>query len=146
ELNQLDYFRNEEILNNLWRGRMMRLRQAVSYPKLLLSVIDNYSENILENSDLANKIKNYDKLEVSGKLEALSNLIMNLRKNEQKVLIWSNFIGTLKLIKQHLNVNGERAELIYGKTPVRKDDTVLIGEEKTREDIRDEFLDIESGL
>lgn len=146
ELNQSDYFENEEVLNKLWRGRMMRLRQSVSYPKLLLSAIDNYSENILESSELENKIKNYDKLEVSGKLEALSNLVMDLRKNGQKVLIWSNFIGTLKLIKKHFNSIGEKAELIYGKTPVRKDDTVLIGEEKTREDIRDEFLDTESGL
>ncbi|MBL1231100.1 MAG: DEAD/DEAH box helicase [Flavobacteriales bacterium] len=146
ELNQSDYFENEEVLNKLWRGRMMRLRQSVSYPKLLLSAIDNYSENILESSELENKIKNYDKLEVSGKLEALSNLVMDLRKSGQKVLIWSNFIGTLKLIKKHFNSIGEKAELIYGKTPVRKDDTILIGEEKTREDIRDEFLDTESGL
>ncbi|MFL3662535.1 MAG: SNF2-related protein [Flavobacteriales bacterium] len=146
ELNQSDYFENEEVLNKLWRGRMMRLRQSVSYPKLLLSAIDNYSENILGNSELEKKIKDYDKLETSGKLEALSKLVTELRNNGQKVLIWSNFIGTLKLIKKHFNSIGEKAELIYGKTPVRKDDTILIGEEKTREDIRDEFLDTESGL
>ncbi|MDF1676374.1 MAG: DEAD/DEAH box helicase [Vicingaceae bacterium] len=146
ELNQSDYFENEEVLNKLWRGRMMRLRQSVSYPKLLLSAIDNYSENILGSSELEKKIKDYDKLETSGKLEALTKLVTELRNNGQKVLIWSNFIGTLKLIKKHFNSIGEKAELIYGKTPVRKDDTILIGEEKTREDIRDEFLDTESGL
>lgn len=146
ELSQSDYFQNEEVLNKLWRGRMMRLRQTVSYPKLLLSAIDNYSENILGSSELEKKIKDYDKLEMSGKLSALSDLVIELRNNEQKVLIWANFIGTLKLIKKHFNSIGEKAELIYGRTPVRKDDTILIGEEKTREDIRDEFLDKESGL
>ncbi len=146
ELDQSDYFRNENILQNLWRGRMMRLRQAVSYPKLLLSAIDDYTEKFIDNSELEKQIKNYDNLEISGKLEALNELVMTLRKRGEKVLIWSNFIGTLQLIKNHFNSVGYRAELIYGKTPVRKDDSTLIGEEKTREDIRDEFLDLNSGL
>ena len=146
ELDKSDYFRNEDILNKLWKGRMMRLRQAVSYPKLLLSAVDNYTERFIENSDLKSQIKNYDDYEISGKLEALEKLVMTIRNKGQKVLIWSNFIGTLKLIKSHFNTIGERAELIYGKTPVRKDDIILVNEEKTREDIRDEFLDMESGL
>jgi len=146
ELDQSDYFRNEDILTKLWKGRMMRLRQAASYPKLLLSAIDDYSEKFIDNSDLQSQIQNYDDVEISGKLEALHELVMTIRNNGEKVLIWSNFIGTLKLIKSHFTSIGERAELIYGKTPVRKDDIVLINEEKTREDIRDEFLDRDSGL
>jgi len=47
ELDQSDYFRNENILQKLWKGRMMRLRQAASYPKLLLTAIDDYSEKFL---------------------------------------------------------------------------------------------------
>lgn len=146
ELDQSDYFRNEDILTKLWKGRMMRLRQAASYPKLLLSAIDDYTEKFIDNSDLQSQIQNYDDMESSGKLDALHELVMNIRNNGEKVLIWSNFIGTLKLIKAHFNSVGERAELIYGKTPVRKDDLILIHEEKTREDIRDEFLDLNSGL
>lgn len=146
ELNQSDYFKNENLLNKLWKGRMMRLRQAVSYPKLLLSAIDDYAEKFIDDSDLQSQIQNYDQLEISGKLEALNELVISLRKNGEKILIWSNFVGTLKLIKSHFNSIGERTELIYGKTPVRKDDLILLNEEKTREDIRDEFLDINSGL
>lgn len=146
ELDQSDYFRNENILSNLWRGRMMRLRQAASYPKLLLSAIDNYTERFVDDSNLKLQIEQYDSLEISGKLEALHQLVMSLRERGEKILIWSNFVGTLKLIKSHFNNIGEKAELIYGKTPVRKDDIILIGEEKTREDIRDEFLDLNSGL
>lgn len=146
ELDQSDYFSNENILQKLWKGRMMRLRQATSHPSLLLTAIDDYSEKFIEDSEIKNQIKNYDQLEISGKLEALDKLVMTLRSGGQKVLIWSNFIGTLQLIKNHFNSIGQRAELIYGKTPVRKDDSILISEEKTREDIRDEFLDINSGL
>lgn len=146
DLAKEDYFKNEEILNKLWKGRIMRLRQAVSYPKLLLTIIDNYSEEFLDNSDLKIKIQNYDQLEIPGKLSALTKLVLKLRKANQKILIWSNFIGTLKLIKSHFQKLNEGCELIYGKTPVRKDDDFDISEEKTREDIRDEFLDPNSGL
>lgn len=146
ELNTSDYFKNEYILQKLWKGRMMRLRQAISYPKLLLSTIDNYSEKFIDNSDLQPLIQHYDSMEISGKLDALHNLVMALRNQGEKVLIWSNFVGTLKLIKSHFNSIGEKAELIYGKTPIRKDEAILVNEEKTREDIRDEFLDRDSGL
>lgn len=146
ELNQSDLFKNEDILNKLWRGRMIRLRQAVSYPSLLISAIENYDEKFISDDNLKYMIRNYEKIEVSAKLQALTNLIIKLRKEGKKILVWSNFVGTLKLIKSHICSLGERAELIYGKTPVRNDDLFLMNEEKTREDIRDEFLDWESGL
>jgi SNF2 family DNA or RNA helicase len=146
EMSQDDYFNNEEILAKLWRGRMIRLRQAVSYSKLLVSTIEEYDENLLRSSDLANMITSYDEVEVPGKLLKLTDLVTHLHANGQKVLIWSNFIGTLELIKSHFIRLGKKCELIYGKTPVRKEDDSEIGKEKTREDIRDEFIDPDSGL
>lgn len=146
ELSESDYLHNEETLNRLWKGRMMRLRQAASYPKLLTSSVIDYTETFIDDDSLEVQIKNYDKVEMSGKLQALDYLVRKLRSEGNKVLIWSNFVGTLKLIKAHFNSIGERAELIYGKTPVRKDDVLLVREEMTREDIRDEFLDLNSNL
>jgi SNF2 family DNA or RNA helicase len=141
-----DYFQNEDILHKLWKGRMMRLRQAASYPKLLLTAIEGYDEKIFEETELELKIKNYDEFEIPGKLEALTNIVLNLRERNEKILIWSNFIGTLELLKNHFTILGEKCELIYGKTPVRREDSEIISEEKTREDIRDEFVDKNSGL
>lgn len=146
DLAQEDYFKNEDVLNKLWKGRVMRLRQAVSYPKLLLTSIDDYSEKFIDDSDLKTKIQQYDQLEIPGKLKALTDIVLKLREENKKVLIWSNFIGTLELIKSHFTRLGEGCELIYGKTPIRKEDSIEITEEKTREDIRDEFLDTSSGL
>ncbi len=146
DLAQEDYFKNEDVLNKLWKGRIMRLRQAVSYPKLLLTSIDDYSEKFIDDSDLKTMIQQYDELEIPGKLRALTDIVLKLREEHKKVLIWSNFIGTLELIKSHFTLLGEGCELIYGKTPIRKEDSIEISEEKTREDIRDEFLDTSSGL
>jgi len=146
ELSEDEYFNNEEVLGKLWRGRMIRLRQAVSYSKLLVSSIKEYDENFLTSSDLANIIKSYDEMEVPAKLIKLTELVKQLNTVGQKVLIWSNFIGTLELIKSHFIQLGLKCELIYGKTPVRKEDDLEISKEKTREDIRDEFIDPASGL
>ncbi|MBK8195141.1 MAG: DEAD/DEAH box helicase family protein [Lewinellaceae bacterium] len=84
ELDQSDYFRNEDILNKLWKGRIMRLRQAASYPKLLLSAIKNYPEKLIDDSDLQQKSEYYDDLEISSKLEALHELVMRLRGERKK--------------------------------------------------------------
>jgi len=147
ELSTVDFFNNEEILSKLWRGRMIRLRQSVSYPKLLLKAIEDYSENLLDNdSELVDIIQNYDKLEVPGKLDFLVKMVIQLNKEGQKVLIWSNFIGTLELLKKHFTKLNLRSELIYGKTPIKKDDTNVFSEEMTREEIRDVFVDPNSGL
>ena len=85
-------------------------------------------------------------MELPAKLVALTKLVHEIRKTDRKILIWSNFVGTLEMIRRHFLSIGLRAELIYGKTPVRRDDQTLIGEEKTREGIRDAFLNYESDL
>lgn len=146
ELSQDDFFSNEEVLYKLWRGRLIRLRQAASYSKLLSTAVEEYNEELVNDTELARIIRDYDQLEVPAKLKALSKKVTELLKQGQKVVIWANFIGTLELIKKHFTNLDLKSELIYGKTPTRKDDLIEINEEKTREDIRDEFVDPESGL
>lgn len=146
DLNEYDFL-NEAILSKLWRGRMIRLRQSVSYFGLLASAVDAYDETLVEDdSSLQYKITHPDQLDIPAKLIALTELVTEIRQHSRKILIWSNFVGTLEMIRKHFQSLGYHAELIYGKTPVRKDDNFVEGEEKTREDIRDEFLNLESDL
>ncbi|MCI5149827.1 MAG: hypothetical protein D3916_10660 [Candidatus Electrothrix sp. MAN1_4] len=56
------------------------------------------------------------------------------------------FVGTLELINSHFSKLGLRSELIYGKTPVKKRTSKEVSEELTREEIRDIFVNPESGL
>lgn len=147
ELSQKDFLENEEVLYNLWKGRMIRLRQSVSYPKLLFKAIENYKEDLLfGDSELVRIIQNYDSLEIPGKLDFLTKKVMGFNQKGQKVLIWSNFIGTLELIKAHFSRLNLRSELIYGKTPVKKRTSNEIREELTREEIRNIFVNPNSGL
>ena len=139
-----DYLHNIDLIQRLMRGRIIRLRQCVSYAKLLMTALDSYEEDLLaDDKYLASTIINYDHLEKPGKLIELSKMVESFQERKLKVVIWSNFIETIKLIKKELNSFGYKSEIIFGATPT---ETTLLSEEKTREQIRDEFVDKNSGL
>ncbi len=139
-----DYLRNIDLVRILRRGRIIRLRQCVSYTKLLSKAVENYKEKLIDDeSDLAQLIYDYDNLEVPAKLEYLKQFVSNLQETKQKVVIWAYFIETLKLIKNYLTDAGFYCKLIYGDTPIVQ---TAVSEEETREKIRDEFVDANSGL
>lgn len=139
-----EYFNNIEFINKIGRGRIMRLRQAVSYTKLLNTAIDDYDERLLEDlTDLKSVIRKYDSIEVPSKITYLISLVKLLRKKREKVVIWSNFIETIKLIEKHLKQEGLSCKKIYGNTPI---EGTNLKDEETREKIRDEFVDPASSL
>ncbi|MDE0242085.1 MAG: DEAD/DEAH box helicase [bacterium] len=129
---------------NLQRGRQIRRRQAVSYASLLLSAINNYSENLIdpENSFLVSKIRHYSDLETPAKMETLGEMLRHHNSVGEKVVVWANFIGTLQRIRQECKRWGLRSEIVYGGTPT--DETSV--EEETREKIIEAFKDRNTGL
>nr|MBC8489121.1 SWF/SNF helicase family protein [Bacteroidota bacterium] len=81
----------------------------------------------------------YDNYELPAKLEYLIKFVKELNINGLKVLIWSNFIDTIKLISNIINKEDIKAEKIIGSVPSEKenlDNNVL-----TREKIISNFLD-----
>lgn len=140
-----DYLQNIDFINKLKRGRIIRLRQSVSYLHLLIKAIENYEENILEDeNDLRYIVRDYDKLELPAKFEYLTKKVTALQKEKQKVVIWTNFVGTIEKLEKYFNKSlGMYCRSIYGKTPIEQS---TIADEKTREEIRDEFVDSKSGL
>lgn len=144
DISKEDEFRNWDLLTKLRRGRMIRLRQTISYTKLLSSAVTDYNENLLQgNLPLADIIRHYDELEVPAKLMALTTMVNGFRKQGEKVLIWSNFVQTLKLVTEHLTKEGHGVRLIYGETPT---ENAGIEDEESREQIIRTFLDPKSGI
>ena len=139
-----EFLQNIELVLKLRRGRMIRLRQCLSYAKLLSSVIDYYNEDVLGgNNYLENIIYNYDKLEVPAKVSYLINFIKEFEKTKKKVVIWAYFIGSIKLIEKKIKELGFNCKKIIGETPVER---TSVEEEETREKIIKEFIDKKSGL
>jgi len=113
-----DDFQEFELLTRLRRGRMMRLRQCLSYTKLLGTAVFEYNEDLVgDDLTLRDTIRHYDELEQPAKLEKAVEVVGQLRREGQKVVVWSNFIETLKLLKDSFSRAGHRTELIFGATP-----------------------------
>lgn len=141
-LSKSDYLKNIDLINRLVRGRIIRLRQCVSNIGLLKYSLEDYHEELIEKeSNLYEIIYKYDELEIPAKLEYLVKFIKNNEKGT-KILIWSNFINTIKLIHKILNNNSISSKFIYGDTPTEKETD---SSSLTREEIIKEFLNIESG-
>lgn len=143
-LSQQDYFQDLDTLLKLRQGRMMRLRQCLSYVKLMETAITDYDEDILEgNASLVDIIRHYDDLEVPAKIPTILALVDTLRQQGEKVVIWSNFIISLHLIRRSLLQAGHNVQLIYGATPTQH---TSVSEELTREEIIEEFTSKKSRL
>jgi SNF2 family DNA or RNA helicase len=139
-----EYFRDLEIRLRLRRGRMIRLRQAISYAKLLQTAVSDYEEELFEDQlSLAELIKHYDELESPAKLTALIDLVDSLRRRGEKIVVWSNFVETLKLILRRIRDRGHTAELIYGETPTENSN---VEDELTREQIIAAFVQPSDGI
>ena len=144
DLSQSDYFRNLDLLLRLRRGRMVRLRQCISYTRLLAGAVTEYNENLIgEDLSLAEVIKHYDELETPTKVEVLLHLVKDFVAGSQKVVVWSNFVHTLEHLRDLISASGIGVRLIYGATPIQKAD---IDDEMTREEIIREFVDPASSV
>ena len=129
---------------SLRRGRIIRLRQCVSYVGLLITAIENYEENLLNGYfDLHSYISDYDNNEIPAKLQYLLELLKKFKEQNLKIVIWSYFIRTIELISSKLEQNSYYCEKIYGKTPI---ELRTVNDEKDRETIINEFVDSNSGL
>lgn len=79
-------------------AELVKLRQACCHPKLVMA-----------ESDIP-----------SAKLAALDELLEELKLNNHKALIFSQFVGHLQLIKQHLDTKGLRYQYLDGSTPQKQ--------------------------
>ena len=143
-----DYLKEVDLVNKLRRGRIIRLRQAVSYPKLLSSALkvvpDPFSNsNSFNDSKIAKNIQNYDSLEVPNKINALMTLVSDLNERGEKLIIWSSFVNTIKYISNWLSQYDIKNEKIYGEIPFLDHPFKEI---KSRTKIKNIFLDPNSGL
>jgi SNF2 family DNA or RNA helicase len=139
-----DDYADLEVIDSLKRARIIRLRQCVSYARLVVGAISGYDEKLIgEKSGLARKIARYDAVEKPAKLQRLVELLQEHISESRKVLVWTTFIGTIELIQASLRNLGINCRSIFGKTPTVR---TSIEDEMTREEIREEFLDPQSGV
>ena len=133
------------------RAKLIRLRQAVSNPGMLLRPLENEmyngesipeSINLMKDSEIYNLIKSFNFEEKSEKFKYIKELCIKRVQMGQKILIWSYFISSLDsletLLKNTLNIDVWR---ISGETPSDGDNET--NEDLTREKIIRSFIEID---
>ena len=116
-----EYFKNIDFVEKLMRGRMIRLRQCLSFAKLLSTAIDDYDEKLIpDDADLRSVICQYGERELPGKLTRLLELVNSFQEQGEKVVIWAHFIGTIELIEKKLREAGFTCKKIIGETPIER--------------------------
>lgn len=72
------------------------------------------------------EVSNWDLEKInSPKFDAGIQLVIDILKNNKKVVVWGLFVDTLKKITRTLREKGIRAELIYGGTPRQDRDRII---------------------
>lgn len=137
-INEYEY----NVVVDIKKARIIRLRQATSYTKLLENATDKEHARI-DISSISSDIINYNKNERPAKLELLIDLVKNIKKSDRKILIWSNFVGTIKLLENELSRQGYVVKSIHGEVPKLKTQN---SEELIRDDIIKKFLDMRDDL
>lgn len=147
EKNYMEYFGaaqgSESLKTKLAQARLIRLMQVSTNPALLKKPIMGYfddevvTETFVDDSAILNKIFNYAINETPPKFIRTKSLIEGILAKGEKVVVWATFVQNLEDLKFYLMSNGIPSELLYGGTPVEKDD--LDPSIKTREKIIDEF-------
>jgi SNF2 family DNA or RNA helicase len=140
---KFDYSKNAEVLTRLRRARIVRLRQCSAYVGLLTKPLSDCDVDVTKTSDLYEIIRTYDQLETPAKLLQLEKLVSKILGRKEKVVVWCNFIGALKLIQKHFQKLKVNCELLYGETPVEQ---TSIEQGETRERLINRFKDAKSGL
>lgn len=150
EKKYMTYFINNEsdgFKSSLTKARLIRLMQVATNPALLKKPLDEYfstqglsSSTYLDDTDIINRIINYEKQEIPEKFKITAELVERILEKNGKVIIWLTFIQNIKELSAYLNTRGIETRLLYGDIPVNLDDNnddyLNI---ETREDIIHEF-------
>jgi SNF2 family DNA or RNA helicase len=134
-----DYLINKDLMNKIYKARTIRLRQACSYVKNLITAIPNEykigDENLVGEKNILKLIATYDKNEKPAKLIKLQSLVNNLCNQNKNVVIWSTHLKTVDLIYKELLNDSVIIKKMTGSTEIDE-----------REKIKNEFNDPSSSL
>jgi len=130
------------------RARLIRLRQAVVNPELLLRPLDQ-EDGIFDTGgtgdlnvgelEVADLIRGFDATHDLTRLETCRQLVNDILKDQGKILIWSYFLGNLERLRSSFLAMAPFVEVLTGATPVAGAEDEDEPETGTREEIIDRF-------
>jgi SNF2 family DNA or RNA helicase len=141
--------REQDIKSKFTRARMIRLMQCATNPEALKAPLENYlfeeedevvlpkKELFIDDSIILKQILNYERVEVPAKFTEIEIIIREIIARNEKVIVWTTFISTIKSLSLYLKSKGIENELLYGEVPVEREN--IPEDIRTREKIIKEF-------
>ncbi|MBC1333429.1 DEAD/DEAH box helicase [Listeria booriae] len=143
---------DELLISQMKKARLIRMMQAASNPALLLKPIINEYGEVFDgeymhslDKEFVGKIKEYASTRYPQKFYKALDLIKELLRDGEKVIIWAIYVDTIKQFQKFLDTNGINAKILYGGTPIENEGTTSKNIE-TREKIINDFHDPKSGF
>jgi SNF2 family DNA or RNA helicase len=131
--------------STLVRARLMRLRQAAVNPALLLRPLEEEGMLGIQESfsiselEIAEQVKSFQPEAQLARMSTTKEIVSRIIAEQGKVLIWSVFIGNLRLLHEALKESADRVDIITGATPVGGSEDESDIDLDTRERIIDRF-------
>ena len=134
--------KEDYVIDNFKQAKMIRLIQAASNPRLLLSPIDELTseQDFLSELDeeFIDLVRNYSNSEsVPNNFLAALKIIKDKISNGERIIVWAVYVETIRLFSKFLEQEKIPNRILYGETPIETEFTAH--DEITREKIIDEF-------
>lgn len=137
ERKYIDYFEEEASIGGftekLKSAKLIRLIQCATNPNLLNKPLDDYLSEIgissslgIDDREVIQMIKGYNKEEIPAKYIEIAQLIKNIISQEGpdgKVVVWAIHICNIHDLQHYLDSQGVTSELLYGAVPNEEDDS-----------------------
>jgi len=137
----LDELAYNEVKKELVKAKLVRLMQVAANPHLLVNPIRTLGIELdfdldgFNESSIVKTVENYLALETPPKYEATHKIVKEIKDRDEKVVIWTTYIGNLNGLKEYLGCKGINAVSVYGDTPIESNDKEVL----SREQIINEF-------
>ena len=100
---------------SFFKSKVIRLRQCATSPENVLHGLQAYSEEAFLDSEeqaILDLVSNYD-WKIEGKYKRLLELVSDLVRREEKVLVWCDFRFTTRKVHEFLNEQGINAITLH---------------------------------
>jgi SNF2 family DNA or RNA helicase len=96
---------------DLKKSKLIRLMQASTNPSILKSYVDkNFA-----NSDISAKLRGYDDLSDNNKYSKTVNIVEDIIRRGEKVIIWTQYTYNLKRLSFYFSQLGIKNETLFGE-------------------------------
>lgn len=145
---------SNDYVSEITKAKTIRLMQAATNPVLLKEPLrnaigeDGYMNLEEDESDksFVKRVINYNNEEIPAKFLKVFDLVKEILKRGEKVIIWATFIRNIEMLSDFLNYQGISTRTLYGGTPVERNTISDEDLEFTREGIVREFNQADSSF